>query len=244
MSARARKSARSISPPPAVAQVAHRDLHQLTRSRRRRPRCPRSRANVLAGAAEHVDVDVADRAEAAALDQDRLLVEHLGRLQHLPVGRSNIAAPRQAQLHQPQAHQAVVDLAEGDARELDHVDLDAPGGQVVEQRLDQLLGLVVEEEGAVEQVHADDAQRLLLQGVLGVEHAHVDDDLAVLIARVRLEPHAHPAVALVGALEVAGRDGVGEGEEGGRVARGFRASRSRFSSCSWSSIASSRCRQT
>ena len=71
--------------------------------------------------------------------------------------------------------------------------------QVVEQRLDQLLGLVVEEERAVEQVHADDAERLLLQRVLRVEHADVDDDLAVVVARVRLEADAHPAVALVGA---------------------------------------------
>ena len=70
---------------------------------------------------------------------------------------------RQAELHQLQAHQAVVDVAELDARELDHVDLDALGGQVVEQRFDQLLGLVVHEERAVEQVDADDAQRLLLQ---------------------------------------------------------------------------------
>ena len=61
----------------------------------------------------------------------------------------------------------------------------------------QLLRLVVQEEGAVEQVDADDAERLLLQRVLGVEHAHVDDDLAGLVARVRLELHAHPAVALV-----------------------------------------------
>ena len=167
--------------------------------------------------AKHVDVDVRHRAEAAALDQDRLLVEHFGGLQHFARGRKHRRAA-QAQLHQPQAHHAVVDVAERDARELDHVDFDAPRGEVVEQRLDELVGLVIEEERAVEQVHADDAQRFLLQGVFGVEHPHVEDDLAVLVARMGLEPHAHPAVALVGALEVARRNGVGEHEERGRVA--------------------------
>ena len=92
--------------------------------------------------------------------------------------------------------------------------------QIVEQRFDEQLGLVVEKERAVEEVDADDAQRLLLEGVLLVEHADVDDDLAVLIARVGLEADAHPAVALVGAAEVARRHRVGEGEEGGGRRRG------------------------
>ena len=77
--------------------------------------------------------------------------------------------------------------------------------EVVQQRLDELVGLVVEEKGAVEQVHADNPQGLLLQGVLGVEHPHVQDDLAVLVAGIGLEPHAHPAVAFVGALGSCGR---------------------------------------
>ena len=38
-----------------------------------------------------------------------------------------------------------------------------PMVRLVEQRLDQLLRLVVVEERAVKQVHADDAERLLLQ---------------------------------------------------------------------------------
>ena len=176
-----------------------------------------SRAEFFVRRAEHVDVDVRHGAEAAALDQDRLLVQHFGRLQHFARGgeHGRVAQP---QLHQPQAHHAVVDLPEGDARELDHVDFDAPRGEVVQQRLDELVGLVVEEEGPVEQVHADDPQGLLLQGVLRVEHPHVQDDLAVLVARIGLETHAHPAVAFVGPLVVAGGNRVGKGEEGGGVA--------------------------
>ena len=73
----------------------------------------------------------------------------------------------QPELHQLQAHHPVIDVPEGDARELDHVDLEPLDAEVVEQRFEELVRLVVEEERAVEQVHADDAQRLLLQRVSG-----------------------------------------------------------------------------
>ena len=42
------------------------------------------------------------------------------------------------------------------------------------------LGLVVQEERAIEQVHAHHAQRLLLQLRFPVQHAHVQHDLALL----------------------------------------------------------------
>ena len=50
-----------------------------------------------------------------------------------------------------------------------------------------LLRLVIQEKSAIDQIHADNSQRFLLQGVLGVEHPHVQDDLAVLIAGMGLE---------------------------------------------------------
>ena len=77
---------------------------------------------------------------------------------------------------------------------------------------------MTEEKSPVEQIHADNPQGLLLQGVLRVQHPHVQDDLAVLVARILLETDSHPAVTFVGAQVVAGGNGVGKGEEGGRVA--------------------------
>ena len=65
----------------------------------------------------------------------------------------------------------------------------------------------------MQQVDADDAERLLLQRRLAVEHPDVQDDLAGLVVRVRLELHTHPAVALVAAAIAAGHHGVGEREE-------------------------------
>ncbi len=76
----------------------------------------------------------------------------------------------------------------------------------------------MQEKGGVEQIDAHDAQSLLLQVVFTIEHADVDNDLAVVVPRVGLKFYAHPAVALVGALIVAGRHRVGEGEESRAVA--------------------------
>ncbi len=148
-----------------------------------------------------------------------MLAQGFAGLQHRPV-RAEHGHTTQAQLHELERHQTVVDPAKFDAAEFDHVDLDAAGGQPVEQALDHLVGLVVLEECGVHEVHADDAQRLLLQLRVLVEHAHMHDDLAGLVERVSLEAHAHPAVAFVAALVAAGDDRVGEGEERGGVAAG------------------------
>ena len=169
------------------------------------------------GRLEHVEVHVRRRPEAAALDQDRLLAQHLARLQHLAVGAEHRHAA-EPDLHELERHQPVVHVAELDAAELDHVDLDAAGGQPVEQALDQLVRLVVLEERPVQQVHPDDPERLLLRERLDVEHPHVHDDLARLVVRLGLELHAHPAVALVAAAEAARHHRVGEGEEAVLVA--------------------------
>jgi hypothetical protein len=80
------------------------------------------------------------------------------------------------------------------------------------------LRFVVEEESAVKQIDADDADRLLLQGGLDVEHTDVQDDLARIVAGVGLELEPHPAVALVVPFEAARDDGICESEEGARVA--------------------------
>ena len=109
-------------------------------------------------------------------------MKHLGRLQHLAV-RAKHGRAAQAELHELQGHDAIVHIAELDPAEFDHVDLDAAGGQLVEQRLDEPLRHVMKKKRAVAQVDADDAERLLLQRSLRVEHAHVHDDLAGLRRR-------------------------------------------------------------
>jgi len=190
-------------------QVAHRDLHHRDHGAALDVGLARELRQC---ALHHVDVDVRHRTEAATLDQDRLLVEHLGRLQDCPVGGEH-RRPGESELHQLQAHDAIVDVPELDAGELDHVDLDALGRQAVEQRLHEELGLVVEEAGAVDQVDADDPERFLLRLLLAVEHVDVDEDLAVGVARMRLKAHPEPAVALARSAEAARLDGVGEDEE-------------------------------
>jgi hypothetical protein len=149
----------------------------------------------------------------------------LARLEHLPVGTEHGHAA-QPDLHQLERHEPVVDAAELNAPELDHVDLDPTRAQAIEQALHQRLGLVVLKERAVQQVDADDPQRLLLHRRLDVEHPQVEDDLARLVTGMGLELHAHPAVTLVAPLVAAGHHGVGEGEERGGCRRaGRRAGR-------------------
>ena len=198
---------------PGRQQVSHGDFHQLDDLTAIDLQL---RGKALAGAVDHVDVDLGDRAKTSPLDQDRPLPQHLGGLQHF-AGRSEHGRAAQAQLHQLEAHHAIIDVAEFDARELDHVDFDALRGEVVEQRFEHQLRLVMQEKRGVKQIHADDAQRLLLKIVFAIQHADVDDDLAVVVPRVSLKFDAHPAMALVGALIVAGRHGVGEGEESSAV---------------------------
>ena len=58
-------------------------------------------------------------------------------------------------------------------------------------------GPLVVVERAVDQVHAEHAQGLLLARVLLVPHPRVDDDLRRPRARLRLEPDAQPALPLL-----------------------------------------------
>ena len=81
---------------------------------------------LLAGGVEHVDVDVRDGAERAALHQDRPLVEDLGGLEDL-AGRREHRRVAEPELDELQAHQAVVDRPELGPGEVDHVDLDPLG---------------------------------------------------------------------------------------------------------------------
>ena len=75
--------------------------------------------------------------------------------------------------------------------------------------------------GAVDQVHAENAERVLLFQVGVVEHADMQDDLVRYLIRRRLEADADPAVAFLAFPEPLRRDGIGEGEKGGPVGAVF-----------------------
>src|ERR1700722_6359936 len=82
----------------------------------------------------------------------------------------------------------------------------------------------MQEKSGIEEVDANNAQSFLLKVVFAIEHPNMDSDLAILVPRVRLKLYAQPAMALVSALIIAGRHGVGENEEGGAIpARGLQA---------------------
>jgi len=105
-------------------QIAHRDFHD---------RYGFAGLNALRHLLEaalrgcgEVQIHVGHRAKSAARHEHRFLVQHLGRLQHLAARREHGSA-REAELHEPQAQDAIVDSGEFVTREIDQVDLDAVG---------------------------------------------------------------------------------------------------------------------
>src|SRR5688572_22921838 len=77
---------------------------------------------------------------------------------------------------------------------------------------------MVEKKCGVKEIDAHNPECFLLKIILVIEHPNVDNDLAVLIARVDLIFDPHPPMALVCALEVAGRYRVCKGKESRIVA--------------------------
>ena len=122
-------------------------------------------------------------------------------------------------LHQLKGEQSVVHRGKFLAAELDHVDLDALDGEVVEQGVDDGLRVPVQVHRRVDEVHAQDADSLRLLKAVTVPHRHVQQDVAGFGTRIALEANAHPTVGLVLTLETLGRHGGGESKElGGRAA--------------------------
>ena len=107
----------------------------------------------------------------------------------------------------------MVDALEGASAELDHVDLDPVATEVIEERAQQALRPVGVSERAVDQVHAEHAERFLLHESVAVEHPRVQDDLVRLGLRVVLEADPHPTVTVGVAAVVLGRHRVREREE-------------------------------
>src|ERR1043166_4332295 len=84
-------------------------------------------------AVQHVIGCTGDWPKAAALYQDRLFVEDVGRLNHLAIrGENNCVG--QSLADELKAHQTVVYCGIGGAREFDQVDLHPIGRQVLLER--------------------------------------------------------------------------------------------------------------
>ena len=86
-----------------------------------------------ARAVQHVVGRVGHRPKTATLDQDCLFVKYLRRLHRFPIGREHDRIG-QTLADELQAHQPIVDLRIKWSGELDHVDLDAVGSDVLLQR--------------------------------------------------------------------------------------------------------------
>ncbi len=87
--------------------------------------------------------------------RDRLLTQDLRRLEHFARWpKTWQGAASRSHLDQLETHDTVVYVAELYAGKLDHVDLDTLGAEVIEQGFQQTMGLVMQEEGAIQKVDA------------------------------------------------------------------------------------------
>src|SRR5262249_40431248 len=127
-------------------------------------------------AIEHIDSHFGNGAKAAAFNDDTFLVKHVGRLDHLAV-RKEHRRLRQPLLHQLKRHETIVDGPEWWPGELEHVDVEAVGGEIIKKRINQCIRSHVLVKGTMNKVDADDAQRFLLLNIFSVQQPHVDDDL-------------------------------------------------------------------
>ena len=84
--------------------------------------------------------------------------------------------------------------------EVKHVELEAAGGDAIEQAVEELVHRVSLAVSGVDQVYPEPAARVLLQRCRRFHHVDVEQHVARRGIRVRLETEAHPAVLVVVAL--------------------------------------------
>jgi len=107
---------------------------------------------------EKIERELRHGPEGAALDEDGLLIQHVGGLDHF-ARRGEHCRVGQPLLHQLQAHEPVVHAVEGGTRELDHVHVDAPRArELIHERADEGLRLRMTVVRAVDQIDAQHAE--------------------------------------------------------------------------------------
>ena len=139
------------------------------------------------------------------------LVEHVPRRQRGALRRKTDGL-RESRVNCVNQERALVPGLKRWTAEIDVVDFDAfldILSNVFKERL-FALNLI---KGGVNQIYAEDADRLLLEDVGGIPHINVQEQVVWLAARLHLKSQSNPAVRLVGSRKIAGGDRVDEAEE-------------------------------
>jgi hypothetical protein len=84
---------------------------------------------------------------------------------------------RRAEANELQCHEAIIDMGVGMTRKLNQIDLYPGARKVIEERPDNLLGLLGVRKTRVHKIHAEYPNRLLLGQVLLIKEAGMNDDL-------------------------------------------------------------------
>ena len=157
------------------------------------------------------------RPKTSALNDNSLLIEDFRRLDHFAFGAEQHRVGELV-LHELEAHDPVIDLGEERSGEVNHVNFDATLSQTVGQGPDKAIWILGQIEGAIEQIDANNTERLLLKDILLVQHSNVQDDIAGRPFGLGLESNSHPAVTFVGSFKTPSGHRVGEYEKRGSIA--------------------------
>ena len=132
----------------------------------------------------------------ASLEQHRLLVEKLRRLNHgaLCIEDGSVG---QTSFNQSQAHQTVVDTAESWPGEFYHVDFEPILRQMVGQRCHKRLGLFMEMVGSVNEVDTQHPKGFLIFNALFSPQLDMDQDLRSRGPYLMLKANTDPPLTIL-----------------------------------------------
>ena len=111
-----------------------------------------------------------------------------------------------------QGEQSVVDILKIGTIHLDHVDLKLVPFKVVIEALKKFFGAFVKEKRSVNQIHAEQASRLLMQQSVLLVEPCVEHNLIGLLVCSRLKFDAKPPMTLACLVVVDGGHRIGKGE--------------------------------
>ena len=196
-----------------VAEVVHGNLHDLHDRLIALARLPLGvGGEEHRGRRDHLEIEPRHRTEPASLEEHTAPADRLGGEQGLAVGAEEHRM-READPHEMEGEEPVVDAGEDGPPHHHPIDLEALPPHVVEERLEQLVGIAPVMDTGMDEVHAKTTEGILLAGIARVEHPNVDDDVIGGAAGLLLEANPHPGVPVIPTgVGLRGR-GVGKGKE-------------------------------
>src|SRR5215469_16790833 len=142
---------------------------------------------------------------------DRFFVEQVDRRHSRPI-RGKIDTFSKTCTHQLGQNRALVPSFEVGSTHLRIVNFNASLNVLSNQPEKRFVLLQLKQNG-VDQVHAQDADSLLMERVRSIQHIDMENDVVRLAARLQLEPQPNPTMRFICPRVVAGGDRIDKSKE-------------------------------